>query len=159
MPRHFTLSDAKALLPAVGRLLRDSVQAKGRYEEAETYLHNLSQRIMMRGGMSVDTAAAESWKAQREANAHTLKNTLEKIEQLGVQVKDLDIGLVDFPTLYRGEEVYICWRMDENDIEFWHGVHEGFAGRKEIDADFLANHTAGNHPGSDSDDDPGEDFE
>jgi hypothetical protein len=155
MPTHFTLSDAKALLPVVGRLLRESVQAKGRYEEAEAYLHDLSQRIMMRGGMSIDTAAAESWKSQRDANAHSLKNSLEKIEELGVQVKDLDIGLVDFPTLYRGEEVYICWRLDEDDIEFWHGVHEGFAGRKEIDADFLANHTAGN----DSDDEPGEDFE
>src|SRR4051794_14518752 len=143
MPRHFTLSEAKALLPAVGRMIRDSVQAKARYDEAEAYLHELGQRIMMRGGMSVDTAAAESWKAQRDANANTLKTTLARIEELGVQVKDLDIGLVDFPTLYRGEQVYICWRMDEEDIEFWHGVHEGFAGRKEIDADFLANHRGG----------------
>jgi hypothetical protein len=150
MAKRFTLPEAKDLLPVVGRLIRDAVQAKGRYQEAEQYLHELGQRILMQGGMTVDTALAESWKTQRETNAQTLKSSLGKIGELGVQVKDLDVGLVDFPTLYRGEEVYICWRMDEDDIEYWHGVHEGFAGRKEIDADFLANH-AGNDESSDPD--------
>ena len=152
MARHFTLSEAKALLPFVGRLIRESVHAKVRYQEAETYLQGLSQRILMQGGMSVDTAVAETWKTQRESNAQTLKSSLGKLDELGIQVKDLDIGLVDFPTLYRGEEVYICWRMDEDEIVFWHGVHEGFAGRKEIDADFLANHTgSGRDNGDESD--------
>jgi hypothetical protein len=68
---------------------------------------------------------------------------VEKLEEAGVVVKDLDIGLVDFPTLYRGEEVYLCWRMDEPDIDYWHGVHEGFAGRKEIDQTFVDNHRGG----------------
>jgi hypothetical protein len=140
MARYFTLSEARVLLPVVGRSIREAVQAKGRYQEAETYLHDLGQRILMRGGMTVDTAAAEAWKAQRDANAGILKSAMEKIDEIGVQVKDLDVGLVDFPTLYRGEEVYLCWRMDESDIEFWHGVHEGFAGRRAIDAEFLENH-------------------
>ncbi|MES1257767.1 MAG: DUF2203 domain-containing protein [Acidobacteriota bacterium] len=140
MPRYFTLSEARALLPSVGRTIREAVQAKGRYQEAEQYLHDLGQRILMQGGMSVDTAAAESWKAQRDSNANALKNSLEKVEELGVVVKDLDVGLLDFPTLYRGEEVYLCWRMDEDDIEFWHGVHEGFAGRRQIDTEFIDNH-------------------
>jgi len=140
MPRYFTLSEARALLPSVGRTIRETVQAKSRYQEAEQYLHQLGQRILMQGGMSVDTALAESWKNQRDSNAQTLKNSLEKVEELGVIVKDLDVGLLDFPTLYRGEEVYLCWRMDEADIAFWHGVHEGFAGRREIDAEFVDNH-------------------
>ena len=55
-------------------------------------------------------------------------------------MKDLDVGLVDFPTLFRGEEVYLCWRMDEDDIDHWHGVNEGFAGRKPIDKHFVDNH-------------------
>ena len=150
MARHFTLPEAKALLPVVGRLLRDAVQAKERYQQAETYLQELGQRILMQGGMSVDTSVAEAWKSQREANAHSLKNILGKFEALGVRVKDLDVGLIDFPTLYRGEEVDICWRMDEDDIRFWHGVHEGFAGRREIDADFLLNHK-GSAPGQPQD--------
>jgi hypothetical protein len=140
MPRHFTLDEARALLPAVGRSIRDAVQSKVRYQEAETYMHELSQRILMQGGMTVDTAVAEAWKSQRDSNAHMLKNSVEKLEEIGVVIKDLDVGLVDFPTLYRGEEVYLCWRMDENDIEHWHGVHEGFAGRKEIDRFFVENH-------------------
>ena len=140
MSRHFTLAEARALMPEVGRLIRDAVHAKARYQAAETWLHDLAQRIMMRGGINVDTALVESWKNQREASGQALKNSMEKIEELGVQVKDLDIGLVDFPTLYRGEEVYLCWRMDEDDIGHWHGVHEGFAGRKTIDRDFVANH-------------------
>jgi hypothetical protein len=143
MPRHFTLDEARALLPVVGRSIRDAVQAKERYQAAETWLHDLSQRIMMQGGMMVDTAAAEAWKSQREANAQTLRSSMEKLEETGVVVKDLDIGLVDFPTLYRGEEVYLCWRMDEADIDYWHGVHEGFAGRKAIDQVFVDNHRGG----------------
>jgi hypothetical protein len=140
MGRHFTLAGARAMLPAVGRLIRESVQAKARYTEAESYLQNLSQRILLLGGLSVDIAAAEALKAQKESSGQTLKQSLEKIEQMGVLVKDLDVGLVDFPTLYQGEEVYLCWRMDEDDIEHWHGVHEGFAGRKEIDKHFVDNH-------------------
>lgn len=141
MAKLFTLPEARSLLPLVGRLVREAVQAKSRYDEAETYLHQLGQRILMQGGLSVDTALAESWKNQRDNSGQILKTSMERIAGIGVQVKDLDIGLIDFPTLYRGQEVCICWRMDEDDIEYWHGAHEGFAGRKEIDDDFLANHT------------------
>jgi hypothetical protein len=141
MPRYFSLREARAALPAVSRDIRDAVQAKGRYQQADGALHELGQRILMRGGIMVDTAAAEAWKSQRDSGAQTLKNTLGRIEDLGVVVKDLDVGLIDFPTLYRGEEVYLCWRMDEADIDFWHGTQEGFAGRKLIDGEFLSHHS------------------
>jgi hypothetical protein len=140
MARHFTLTEARALLPAVGRLIREAVHSKDRYQQGDRYMQELAQRILMLGGISVDTAKAEGWKAQRDSSAQSLKQSLEKIEEIGVVVKDLDVGLVDFPTIYRGEEVYLCWRMDEGDIGHWHGVHEGFAGRKEIDRHFVENH-------------------
>jgi hypothetical protein len=140
MARHFTLTEARALLPVVGRLIRESVQSKGRYQQGDNYMQELAQRILMLGGISVDTATAEKWKAQRDSSGQALKQALEKIEEIGVVVKDLDVGLVDFPTLYKGEEVYLCWRMDESDIGYWHGVYEGFAGRKEIDRHFVENH-------------------
>ena len=60
--------------------------------------------------------------------------------ETGCLVKDLDKGLVDFPTLFRGEEVYLCWKMDEPAIQFWHSVEEGFSGRKQIDQEFRDNH-------------------
>ncbi|HTA43236.1 MAG TPA: DUF2203 domain-containing protein [Bryobacteraceae bacterium] len=140
MPRYFTLAEARAALPTVGRSIREAVHAKGRYLEAEKEIQDLGQRILMMGGIQVDTRAAEAWKTQRDSNAQTLKNSMERIENMGVLVKDLDIGLVDFPTLFHGEEVYLCWRMDENDIDHWHGVNEGFAGRKPIDKNFVDNH-------------------
>lgn len=140
MPRYFTIEEARAALPAVERNIRDACQAKAKYDEADGALQSLTQRIMFAGGMIVDSTAAENWKSQRESNGRTLKSCLEKLEEIGVQVKDLEVGLVDFPTLFRGEEVLLCWRMDEDDIEHWHGVHEGFAGRKVIDRDFLENH-------------------
>ncbi len=140
MPRYFTLTQARAALPAVGRSIREAVQAKGRYEEAEKVIQDLAQRILIMGGIHVDTQSAEAWKMQRDSGAQTLKNSMERIENMGVLVKDLDIGLVDFPTLFRGEEVYLCWRMDEKDIDHWHGVNDGFAGRKPIDKHFVDNH-------------------
>ncbi len=141
MPRYFTLREARAALPAVGRDIREAVLAKTRYQQAESALHDLGQRILMRGGVMVDTVKAEAWKKQRESGAQTLKTTLGRIENLGVVVKDLDVGLIDFPTLYKGHEVYLCWRMDEADIDFWHGTDEGFAGRKLIDSEFLSHHS------------------
>ena len=65
-----------------------------------------------------------------------LKQAIEKVHEFGCVVKDLDIGLIDFPTLFQGEEVYLCWKLGEAGIRFWHGVNEGFRGRKPIDAGF-----------------------
>ena len=133
MPRYFTLGEARAALPAVGRHIREAVQAKSRYQEAEKVLQDLAQRILMMGGLCVDTASAEAWKAQYDSNAQTLKNAMERIEEIGVLVKDLDIGLVDFPARLNNEEIYLCWRLGEDRIRFWHRPDEGFAGRKPID--------------------------
>jgi hypothetical protein len=140
MPRYFTFDQARAAMPAVGRSIREAVAAKARCEEAEKLIRDLTQRILIMGGMAVDTAHTEAWKSQYDTNASALKTSMERIEEMGVLVKDLDIGLVDFPTLFRGEEVYLCWRMDESSIGHWHGVNEGFAGRKAIDRHFLDNH-------------------
>lgn len=140
MPRYFTLAEARAALPVVGRTIREAVQAKAHYDEAEKAIQTLVQRILLRGGIQVDTVAAEAWKTQFDSNAQALKNSMQRIEEMGVLVKDLEIGLVDFPTLFRGEEVYLCWRMDEDDIGHWHGVNEGFRGRRPIDRHFVDNH-------------------
>jgi hypothetical protein len=69
-----------------------------------------------------------------------LRDRIEAVLETGCLVKDLDIGLVDFPTLFRGEEVYLCWKLGENAIAFWHSEDEGFQGRKPIDQDFIDHH-------------------
>jgi len=140
MPRYFTLEQASRLLPPAAKAIREAVQAKSRYQEAEFALQSLVQRIMIMGGIALDVVTAESWRNQRDNSEVALKTAVDKLEDMGCIVKDLDHGLIDFPTLFRGEEVYLCYRMDEAGIMFWHGVHEGFEGRRAIDAEFLGNH-------------------
>jgi len=88
----------------------------------------------------VDHSKVMDQKRRRDSSAQGLKEALEEIQEYGCVVKDLDIGLIDFPTLFRGEEVYLCWKLGESGIRFWHGVQEGFRGRKPIDQAFLAQH-------------------
>lgn len=95
---------------------------------------------MMLGGALVDRERFSAHQTRRENSAMRLKESIEKIQSCGCVIKDLDIGLIDFPTLYRGDEVYLCWKLGETGIGFWHGMDEGFRGRKEIDRDFLENH-------------------
>jgi hypothetical protein len=140
MPRRFTHAEAQRLLPEVGRLLREALDAKTEYQEAEQAIRDLSERVMLMGGIIVDRERSLNARARRDAAAAMLKGAVEAVQETGCLVKDLDIGLVDFPTLFNGVEVYLCWRLGEPGIEFWHGVEEGFKGRKQIDQDFLKNH-------------------
>ncbi len=140
MPRFFTLQQAEKLLPEVESALREAMALKAEYQQAVDAWQSSSRRIAMMGGTQVDPSKSLDQKQQREAHAHRLKAAIEKIQDIGCVVKDLDIGLIDFPTMLNGVEVYLCWKMGEAAIQFWHGVDEGFRGRKPIDADFLAHH-------------------
>ena len=140
MPRRFTHAEAQRLLPEVGRLLRDALDSKLEYQEAEKSIRALSERVMLMGGLVVDRDRSMNARARRDAAAAMLKSAVEAVQETGCLIKDLDIGLVDFPTLFNGVEVYLCWKLGEPDIAFWHGVDEGFKGRKQIDQDFLRNH-------------------
>ncbi|MBI1787746.1 MAG: DUF2203 domain-containing protein, partial [Acidobacteria bacterium] len=101
---------------------------------------SLLNRVQLSGGMVVDRQAVLEHRRRRDESAEILRAAVESIHEFGCLVKDLDLGLIDFPTWYRGREVYLCWKMGETGIQFWHGVDEGFAGRKPIDRDFLDNH-------------------
>jgi hypothetical protein len=138
MPRYFTLAEARQYLPAVRSAVRDGMDAKKVMETAEQDQRAMVQRIMFSGGMAVNHDAAIQVRATREACSAKLKQLLDNFEEIGCLVKDLDVGLIDFPALYRGMEVYLCWRFGEADIRFWHPIDEGFAGRRPIDAEFLS---------------------
>ena len=140
MPRRFTLQQAQSLLPQVSSLIQEAVALKAECQQAEESIERLSQKVMLYGGIIVDRERASAVRRRRDDALEKLKAAVERIHENGCVVKDLDKGLVDFPTLFRGREVYLCWKMDEPAINFWHGVDEGFAGRKEIDAEFLAGH-------------------
>ena len=140
MPRFFTLQQAEKLLTEVESALREAIALKSEYEEAEKEWQNFSRRITMLGGVLVDRAQLLDNKHRRESSAHRFKETVERIQEFGCLVKDLDSGLIDFPTLLNGVEVYLCWKLGESGIHFWHGVEEGFRGPKSIDRDFLKDH-------------------
>jgi hypothetical protein len=140
MSRRFTLEEAESLLPDIEKGVREAVSVKSEFEQAQNELQAITQRVMMLGGVLVDRHAVYLIKLRRDTSAERLKAAIHQIQETGCIIKDLDIGLIDFPTLFRGEEVYLCWKLGESGIEFWHGVDEGFAGRKPIDGEFRELH-------------------
>ena len=140
MTKRFTLAEAQSLIPEVDRLLREALDAKSDYQDAEQVINEFTEHVMMMGGVVVDRDRALTARSRRDEAAARMRSGIEAVVETGCLVKDLDIGLVDFPTLFRGVEVYLCWKLGESGIGFWHGVDEGFRGRKPIDQDFLDNH-------------------
>jgi hypothetical protein len=140
MPRFFTLDQAQRLLPEIDYAIREAIALKAEFIESGDEIRNAALRVSMLGGSVVDRGAAIAQKERHEQSAALLNGAIEKIHEYGCVVKDLDIGLIDFPTLLRGQEVYLCWKLGETGIRFWHGTDEGFRGRKAIDQDFLDNH-------------------
>lgn len=140
MSKRFHLAEAQRLIPEVSRLLSDAIAAKSEYQETEGAVQAFSTRVAMMGGVILDREAVLEARKRRDQVVARLRGAIEGVQALGCVVKDLDIGLVDFPTLLRGEEVYLCYKLGEEAIAFWHGVDEGFRGRKAIDQDFLDHH-------------------
>lgn len=143
MPRYFTLQQATDLLPHIDAALRQAIAARAEYREAETALRAFTQRVNMLGGVQLDQGAFAAQRSRMEASGSRLKELIEQIHEHGCLIKDLDAGLVDFPTFFRGEEVYLCWKLDEPAIEFWHKVEDGFRGRQPIDDEFRKEHRGG----------------
>ena len=131
--RTFTLDEAQSLLPVLESLLRTAISGKKLMEDVEGEMQSLSHRIFLNGGTHVDVVAIARRKAERTKAEQRAKDALAEIDSIGVQVKDLDIGLLDFPCEVDGRIVLLCWKMGEPAITHWHGTQEGFAGRRVID--------------------------
>ena len=131
--RTFTLSEAQALLPVLESLLRAAMEGKKTAEAVSGELSALQNRIFLSGGYHVDILQVLKRKAEGEKAAQHARDAIAEISATGVQVKDLDIGLLDFPCQVDGEIVLLCWKSGEKEITHWHGTEEGFAGRKPID--------------------------
>lgn len=131
--RTFTLEEAQSLLPVLESLLRTSIDGKTLIESVDSELQELAHRVFLHGGILVNIVHMARRKAEREKAIQRVKDALAEIDSIGVQVKDLDIGLLDFPCEVEGRTVLLCWKLGEKSITHWHGVSEGFAGRKPID--------------------------
>lgn len=109
------------------------MQSKALIEEVDAEFEAVRSRVFMNGGSFVDVVALARRKAEREKAVQRAKDAVAEIDAAGVQVKDLDIGLLDFPCPVDGEIVLLCWKLGEKGITHYHSTSEGFAGRKPID--------------------------
>ena len=131
--RTFTLDEAQVLLPVLESLLRRSIEGKQLMEKIEAEFQEVRQRIFLGGGTQVDIARLALRKAEKEKALQRVKDALAEIDSTGVQVKDLDTGLLDFPCLVNDQVILLCWKLGEKQVTHWHGLEEGFQARKPID--------------------------
>ncbi len=122
--KHFSLAEARALLPELRQMFRDIHRRRDAVRQAD---EQLRERLKATGGDlggKAVTALLLDWLQMNQQ--------LRRVQSLGIQIKDFDRGLVDFPHLREGREVFLCWELDEDDIEFWHDVDTGYAGRERL---------------------------
>ncbi len=142
----FTLEEAQSLLPLVESLLKRAIESKRAAEETESRITELGRRIHLSGGMRVNVAEAGKQHAELQAHIARVRESLAEIDTIGVQVKDVETGLLDFPCRVDDEVVLLCWRMGETTIEHWHTVEEGFKGRRPLDERFRRRSNSTNRP-------------
>jgi hypothetical protein len=133
----FTLDEAQSLLPVLESLLKRAIESKRSAESIEGRLQELSRKIFLNGGVMVDVAHVRRQRTSYESHVQAAKDSLSEIDAIGVQVKDIETGLLDFPCEIDGETVLLCWRSGEKRIEFWHTMEAGFRGRQPIDERFY----------------------
>jgi hypothetical protein len=132
----FTLDEAQAMLPLVEKLLNRALESKRAAESIDQELTDLARRIHMAGGMMVDVAKVAARRLEMQTQIQRARETLQEIDEIGIQIKDLDTGLLDFPCRIEEEIVLLCWKSGEAAIEHWHTVESGFKGRQPIDDRF-----------------------
>jgi hypothetical protein len=135
--RNFTLDQAQSLLPVLESLLRSAMNGKKLIEEVDAEMQDTAHKVFLKGGVLLNIVHLARRKAEREKAIQRVKDAVAEIDATGVQVKDIDIGLLDFPCRVEGEIVLLCWKLGEKAITHWHGTDEGFAGRKPIDERIL----------------------
>jgi hypothetical protein len=122
--RHYTLAEATELLPRVVELIKRMRSARDRLGDREAR-EALSEAGPTNGGGNPGRTVSEGFVE--------LRDSMAELRELEVVLRDLDRGLLDFPSIRDGEEVYLCWQEGEDAIEFWHEPEAGFAGRRRLD--------------------------
>ena len=131
--RYFNRREAEELLPLIEKCLEEARACKQKVEACDLDISRTTARIMVLGGSIPPFDSLAETRAQRERSATALKEQVNRIQETGCVVKDLDEGLIDFPSVMKGQEVFLCWKLGEERVLYWHGLEEGFAGRKPLD--------------------------
>ncbi|MGB9406971.1 MAG: DUF2203 domain-containing protein [Terracidiphilus sp.] len=142
----FTLDEAQSLLPVMESLLKRAIEGKRSAEQVESGLSELARRIYISGGMRVDAGKVAGLRAEMESHVQCVRESIAEIDSIGVQVKDLDAGLLDFPCRLDDQVVLLCWRLGEPAIEHWHRTDSGFKDRQPVDERFRRRSASGNRP-------------
>ena len=122
--KHYTREEARALLPEIRRWLARLGQLRKDVEKFDRRLSQLAAQSADIGGGTVN-----DWiRALAD-----MQQILVEFQRRQIIIKDLDRGLIDFPAIIGGREVFLCWEADEDDIEFWHDLESGFAGRERLE--------------------------
>ena len=132
----FTIDEAQSLLPLLESLLKRAIEGKEAAREVESQLAELGRRIYLSGGMRVNVTEVGRQRTEMEGHLQRVRESIAEIDSIGVQVKDVDAGLLDFPCRIDDQVVLLCWRMGETSIEHWHTVDSGFQGRQPVDERF-----------------------
>ena len=144
--RTFTLEEAQSLLPVLESLLKRAIEGKRSAEEVESGRSEMARRIYLSGGMRVDAGKVAGLRAEMESHVRRVRESIAEIDSIGVQVKDLEAGLLDFPCRLDDQVVLLCWRMGEPAIEHWHSTDSGFNDRQPVDERFHRRSASGNRP-------------
>jgi hypothetical protein len=129
----FSLKEAERARRELEPVLIEAMEKRGKVADLEEQLSAVANRILMMGGITVDYESLARVRSEHNRLVSQIKDALDRIQATGCVVKDLDVGLLDFPAILKNEEVYLCWRVGEDRIRFYHRQDEGFAGRKPID--------------------------
>jgi len=132
----FTLDEAQSMLPVVESLLKRAIESKQAAEEIDAELSAVAHRIHLAGGMTINIGKIAARRSEMEQCIQRARETVAEIDEIGVQLKDLDTGLLDFPCRMEDEVVLLCWKSGEAAIEHWHTMESGFQGRQPIDDRF-----------------------
>lgn len=145
MTRVFTVEEANRTLPLVGRIVEDIVRDYSRWRE-KVDAFELEVARAPRGETGTDALRLEQ---EAQLLAAEIERCVSELEELGIEFKSFDIGLVDFPGELDGRPVYLCWRLGEAQVEHWHDIETGFAGRQPLHS---AAEAGGGHRRDDGDD-------
>lgn len=130
--RYFTPAEANALLATVRPLVEELAQHRRAAAAAQAQRQQFTFRVAGNGG-ALDPRELAQLDEELARELKGVARCVNAIHELGAVVKDADSGLIDFPTRIDGAEAYLCWQLGEDEIEYWHGLEDGFAGRKPLD--------------------------
>lgn len=130
--RLFNRQEAEALLPLLQRELAGARENKRRVVELDRDFSQVQNRIQLAGGYLPSYALLAQKRVEREMLVSALREAVARIESNGCVVKDIDLGLVDFLTVLNDEQVFLCWKLGEPAIRYWHRTDEDYTGRKPL---------------------------